>query len=187
VSSYFPAYVNLEGKKVLVVGGGKVATRKVKNLLKFTKNITIVSPKATKELETLIKKEKLKWLRRRFKPRDLKEKFLVIVAVDNVKLQKRIYELCERKGILCNSVDSPDYCNFIFPSIIKRGDMVISISTSGKVPALSRALREKLEGCIPENVEEILKELEKIRKSEEKGKERQKKLLKLARKFLKDF
>ncbi|AAC07241.1 precorrin-2 dehydrogenase/sirohydrochlorin ferrochelatase family protein [Aquifex aeolicus] len=187
MSSYFPVYLDLKDKEVLVIGGGRVATRKVKTLLEFTKNITIVSPKVTEELKNLIKEKKIKWIDRKFKPSDLKDKFLVVVAVDDIKLQKRVFNLCEKRGILCNSVDSPKYCNFIFPSIIKRGDLVISISTSGKVPALSRALREKIEECLPENIEEIMKELEIIRKSEEKGEERQKKLLRLARELLKNF
>ena len=185
--AYFPLFVDISKKNVLVVGGGNVGTRKVKNLLSFTKNITIVSPRITKELEELVRENNLKWVKRRFRPIDLKEKDIVIVAVNDLKLQKRIYGLCKKKRILCNAVDSPDYCNFIFPSLIKRGNLVIGISTSGKVPALSRALREKLEECIPENIEEIMKKLEEIRSSEKKGTERQKKLLYLARKFLQNF
>jgi len=187
VSNYFPAYVDLKGKDILVIGGGRVATRKVKKLLEFTENITVVSPEVTKELEKLIRKRKLKWIKRKFKPLDLKGRFLVIVAVDDIRLQKRVFELCEKKRILCNSVDSPKYCNFIFPSIIKKGDLLISISTSGKVPALSRVLREKIEECLPKNVENIMKKLVNVRESEEKGEERQRKLLRLARDLLKDF
>ncbi|WP_461829960.1 precorrin-2 dehydrogenase/sirohydrochlorin ferrochelatase family protein [Aquifex sp.] len=182
--AYFPVFLDLRNRKVLIVGGGKVATRKVKNLLPFTKDITVLSPKVTKELKELIDKYDLRWLRRRFRASDLRGVHLVIVAVDDIKLQKRIFRLCEKRGILCNAVDSPEFCNFIFPSIIKRGDLILALSTSGKVPALSRALREKLEECIPENIEEILKELERLRSSLPKGKERQRLLLELARKLL---
>ena len=182
--AYFPVFLDLTNRKVLIVGGGKVATRKVKNLLPFTKDITIVSPKVTKELKELIDKYDLRWQKRRFRAPDLRGIHLVIVAVDDLKLQKRIFRLCEKRGILCNAVDSPEFCNFIFPSIIKRGELILALSTSGKVPALSRALREKLEKCIPENIEEILKELETIRKSLPKGERRQKLLLELARKLL---
>lgn len=181
---FFPAFIDLKDKKVLIVGGGKVATRKVKSILNFTKNVKIVSPKITAELKSLIENENLKWVKRKFKNTDLKGIDLVIVAVDDLKLQKRIFKICEKRKILCNSVDSIEYCNFIFPSLIIKGDLVIGISTSGKVPALSRALREKIEKCIPENVDKILEKLEEIRKSEEKGKERQEKLLKLARELI---
>ncbi len=182
--AYFPVFLDLRNRKVLVVGGGKVATRKVKNLLPFTQNITIVSPKVTKELKELIDDYGLRWLRRRFRTLDLRNAGLVIVAVDDLKLQRRVFRLCEKRGILCNAVDSPEFCNFIFPSIIKRGDLILALSTSGKVPALSRALRERLEEFIPENVEEILKELESLRSSLPKGEKRQRLLLELARKLL---
>lgn len=185
--AYFPLFIDISKKNVLVVGGGKVGTRKVKNLLPFTKNITIVSPRITKELEELVRENNLKWIKRRFRPIDLKEKDIVVVAVNDLKLQKRIYELCQKKRILCNAVDSPDYCNFIFPSLIRRGNLVIGISTSGRIPALSRTLREKLDKFIPENIEEIMKKLEKVRRSEKGGTDRQKKLLYLARKFLQNL
>ncbi|GAB6066563.1 bifunctional precorrin-2 dehydrogenase/sirohydrochlorin ferrochelatase [Aquifex pyrophilus] len=182
--AYFPLFVNLKGKKVLVVGGGKVGTRKVKSLLPFGANVKVVSPKFTEELLHLGNMGKVELVKRRFKPSDLKGVDIVIVAVDNIKLQERIYRLCEKRKILCNSVDSPEFCNFIFPSVIKRGNLVIGISTSGKVPALSRALREKLESCIPEDIENILEELSRLRSSMKKGRERQKRLLREARKRL---
>ena len=183
--AYFPLFINLEGKKILVVGGGKVGTRKVKSLLPFGCSIKVVSPTFSKELLTLGKTKRIELVRRKFRPSDLKDVDIVIVAVDNLKLQERIYRLCEKRRILCNSVDSLEFCNFIFPSVIRKGDIVIGISTSGKVPALSRALREKLEKCIPKNIEEILEELSKLRSSMKKGKERQKRLLMEARKKLK--
>ncbi|NPA32476.1 MAG: bifunctional precorrin-2 dehydrogenase/sirohydrochlorin ferrochelatase [Aquificae bacterium] len=182
----FPLFVDLSKKRVLVVGGGKVATRKVKNLLPFTGNITIVSPKLTEELRDIVKSRGLKYVKRRFRSSDLKDKDVVIVAVDDERLQRRVFRLCERRKILCNAVDSPEYCNFIFPALVRRGDVVIGITTSGRVPALSRALRERLEACVPEGIEDALRRLSRIRSARKKGKERQRLLLELARKALKD-
>jgi len=108
----------------------------------------------------------------------------VIVAVDNVKLQERIYRLCERRGILCNSVDSPELCNFIFPSLVVRGELVIGISSSGKVPALSKRIREIIERCLPENIEEVLEELSRERESMKKGEERQRRITELVDRLL---
>jgi len=156
---FFPAFIDLSDKKVLVVGGGKVATRKVKNLLNFTQNITIVAPKISEELQKVAKEKGLKIKRRRFLTSDLKGKDLVIVAVDDVKLQRRIFKFCERRKILCNAVDSPEYCNFIFPSLIVKGELVIGISTSGKVPALSRRIRELIETHLPEDIDRILEDI----------------------------
>ncbi len=182
----FPAFINLEDKKVLVIGGGEVAKRKVKNLLKFTRNITVVADRVDKELLKIIKEENLKLKKRKFRMNDLKDMDLVIVAVDNIKLQERVFKECKRRKILCNSVDSPDFCTFIFPSLIVRGDVVIGISTSGKVPALSKKLREIIEKVLPENLESILEEVYALRKSMKKGKKRQEKVIKKVSELLKD-
>ncbi|MFN7066093.1 MAG: bifunctional precorrin-2 dehydrogenase/sirohydrochlorin ferrochelatase, partial [Aquificaceae bacterium] len=126
------------------MGGGLVAERKVKKLLPFEPNIKVIDPKATKEIKELHKEGKIKLVLRRVRISDIKRAFLVIAALDDVRVQKRLYEYCKRKGILCNAVDNIEYCSFIFPAIVLRGDVVIGISTSGKVPALSRSLREYL-------------------------------------------
>ncbi|WP_457600631.1 precorrin-2 dehydrogenase/sirohydrochlorin ferrochelatase family protein [Hydrogenivirga sp.] len=180
----FPAYVDLAKMEVLVVGGGRVATRKVQNLLKFTENITVVAPEITEELRGLVRERGLKLRRRKFVTTDLRGKDLVIVAVDDLRLQRRIFKLCEKRRILCNSVDSPEYCNFIFPSLIVRGEVVIGISTSGRAPALSRRLRELIERALPENLEEILKTVEGERSKGSKGEERQRRIMELVDKLL---
>ena len=180
----FPIFVDLSKKRVLVVGGGRVATRTVKSLLRFTENITVVAPKVSRELEELHREGRIRLKRRRFLSQDLKGTDVVIVAVDNVKLQERIYRLCEKRGILCNSVDSPELCNFIFPSLVVRGELVIGISSSGKVPALSKRIREIIERCLPENIEEVLEELSRERESMKKGEERQRRITELVDRLL---
>jgi len=173
----FPLFIDLSGEPVLVVGGGEVATRKVENLLPFNPRITVVSPRLTPRLQKLAREGKVRWIRRPFRSSDLKGKKLVVVAVDKPQLHRRIHRMCKKRGILCNSVDSPRYCTFIFPSIVKRGELVVGISSSGKVPALSRAVREYLEKVLPEGLGELLAELEKKRREGVKGK----RLLELAR------
>lgn len=180
----FPAYIDLSEKEVLVVGGGKVATRKVQNLLKFTRNITVVAPEVTREMKDLVKKHSLRLRRRRFLTGDLKNKDMVIVAVDDLELQKRIFNLCEKRRILCNSVDSPEFCNFIFPSLVVRGEVVIGISTSGQVPALSKRLRELIERALPEDLERILETLRLERERREKGEERQRKIVEMVEELI---
>jgi len=181
--AYFPLFVDLSDKRILVVGGGSVATRKVKNLLKFTKKVNLVSPEVTRDIKELVREGKVKWIRRRFRPSDLRGVDLVVVAVDDKKLHGRIYNLCRKKRILCNSVDSPEYCNFIFPSFIRRGELVVGVSSSGKVPALSRAVREKLENFLPPELAILLEELERKRIEGLRGKE----LLELARKKVEEL
>jgi len=180
---YFPLFVNLKDKNILVVGGGKVATHKVKKLLQFGAKITVVAPKVSNELKKLRKEGKIKIKRRRFLTGDLKNKDLIVVATDDVNLQKRIYKLCTKKRIPCNTVDVPKYCSFIFGSTIVRGNLVVAITTSGKAPALSKELRKFLERVIPEDIDKLLEELYEIRKNLPKGTKRQKLLTKLAKEY----
>ena len=172
----FPAFIDLSRKRVLVVGGGRVATRKVKNLIRFTKNIKVVAPKVREELMDIMRKEGLELRRRRFRASDLKDVDMVIVAVDKISLQERIFRMCERKGILCNSVDSPQLCNFIFPSLVVRGDVTVGISTGGRAPVLSKRLRELIEKCLPEELDRVLEEIAEERESLPRGEERRKRL-----------
>ena len=180
---YFPLFVDLTNKRILVVGGGKVATHKVKKLLQFGAQITVVAPKVSNELKKLRKEGKIKIKRRRFLTGDLKNKDLVVVATDDIKLQERIYKLCTKKRIPCNTVDVPEYCSFIFGSTIVRGELVVAITTSGKAPALSKELRKFLERVIPEDIDKLLEELYEIRKNLPKGTKRQKLLTKLAKEY----
>lgn len=174
----FPIFISLENKNVLVVGGGKVAYRKIEKLLPFSPNIFVVSKGFSKETEELLKKNKISFKKKEFEYSDLENIDIVIIAVDDINLQKSIYNYTRDKNILVNSVDSPDYCDFIFPAYIKKGDLVIGISTSGKVPGLSAKIRQFIERLLPENIEEILKELEKFRNSLPKGKKRQELIIK---------
>ncbi len=178
---YFPMFVNLEGKRVVVVGGGKVASRKVEKLLPFEPRIRVIAPKITHYIHSLAKEGKIELLKRRVRLKDLKDAFMVIVAVNDLRLQKKIYGFCVKMGIHCNAVDSPDFCTFLFPALVVRGNLVIGVSTSGKAPALSAGIREFIENRLPEGVEELLSELENLRRTVPEGKERQEKLIRLVR------
>jgi len=109
---------------------------------------------------------------------------LVIVATDSIELQKTIFLEAKTKKILCNSVDSIEYCDFIFPSYIKKEKLIISFSTSGISPALSKYLRRAIEKAIPLNIEKFLKKIKYLREKLPKGKERQKILDKLAKEYI---
>lgn len=182
----FPAFVSLKDKEILVVGGGKVATRKVEKLLPFGGKITVVAPKVEKRLKELAKKGRIKIKKRKFLTGDLRNKFLVVVAADDIDLQRRIFKLCQKRGILCNSVDSPEYCNFIFPSLVVRGDLVIGITTEGKAPALSKEVRKLIEQTLPRDIGKILETLYRERKRLKKGAKRQRYLTNLARELLRN-
>ena len=142
---YYPACLDIKGKKCVVVGGGEVAERKVNLLLKCGAEVSIVSPNLTRRLKELNSKGKIKFLKGEFKEKYLKDIFLVIGATDNCNVNFKVYESANKKNILVNIVDSPELCNFIVPSIVERGDLTIAISTGGKSPALAKKLRKELE------------------------------------------
>ncbi|OEU68324.1 MAG: siroheme synthase [Desulfobacterales bacterium PC51MH44] len=142
---YYPVNLDIRNRKCLVVGGGSVATRKVMTLLDCGANVTVVSLVATSQLQELSNNGIITLEQRPFQFSDLERKFLVIGATDNQELNQKIHTEAERLGILCNIADRPEACNFILPSIVNRGDLVIAISTSGKSPAFAKKLRKDLE------------------------------------------
>ncbi|RUM70265.1 MAG: bifunctional precorrin-2 dehydrogenase/sirohydrochlorin ferrochelatase [Sulfurovum sp.] len=172
--SFFPAYFNLKNKKILLVGGGHIALEKLEKLVEFTKNINIIAKEVSKNFETFAQKHTLSIEKRAYKLGDILPYDVVIVATNTVILHKIIYEESRTRRILVNSVDNTAYCDFIFPSYIKKGDLTISISTSGASPAMAKRLRIYIEKLIPSSIESFLKEMRGLRKTMPKGKERMK-------------
>jgi precorrin-2 dehydrogenase/sirohydrochlorin ferrochelatase len=158
--SYYPLFVNLRGKKVVVVGGGKVAERKILSLLKAGADVTVISPKITKKIENERCKGNLKLINRQYRNGDLDNAFLVIAATDcpvtNEKASKDA-------PCLLNVVDTPRLCNFIVPSTVNRGPLTIAVSTGGVSPALSRSIRRELEKEFGSEFAHYLESLRKIR------------------------
>jgi len=171
--AYFPAFIKLDNIKILIVGGGYIAHEKLSHLLDFTNDIHIISQDFSQDMLNLITKHNLCYEQRAYKKGDIKDFGIVIVAIDNIPLQDAIYKESKTyPNCLCNSVDSVDYCDFIFPSYIKKGDLTIAVSTSGASPALAKHLRIFLQNLIPNNIGEFLKQMKNYRKTMPKGKER---------------
>jgi precorrin-2 dehydrogenase / sirohydrochlorin ferrochelatase len=142
---YYPVYLNIQRQSCLVVGGGNVATRKVIMLLDCNANVTVVSPEISDTLTSLANDGLIVLKLRNYQVSDIEDVFLVIGATNNAALNRTIHEDAGKRGKLCNIVDQPDLCNFILPSIVHRGDLIIAVSTSGKSPAFARELRKQLE------------------------------------------
>ncbi len=172
--AYFPMLIDMTNLKVLVVGGGTIATEKLEKLIEFTTNITIISIKVEERAKELIEKYGLTLEKRAYIRGDIDGFDIVIVATDTIELHKAIYEESRDSKTLINSVDDTQYCDFIFPSYIKRDDLTIAFSTGGASPAFAKELRQYIEKIIPQNVGEFLKEMKALRKSMPKGKERMK-------------
>ncbi len=161
---YYPAYLDIQKRKCLVVGGGPVGTRKVKMLLKCGASVTVISPVVSQQLKNLADSGAITLHGRSYRSADLAGIFLVIGATDDEKLNRQISEDANRLNLLCNIADRPQDCNFILPSIVRRGDLTISISTSGKSPALAKKLRKSLEDQFGEEYAVFLQLIGAIRK-----------------------
>jgi precorrin-2 dehydrogenase/sirohydrochlorin ferrochelatase len=182
--TFFPAFIKLDDKKILLIGGGNIAGEKLEKLLDFTKKITVIAPEISDSVQTMIEKNGLTVHRRRYRPEDIEGHFVVIVAVDDLSLQKEIYETCQMRHTLCNSVDSVDYCDFIFPSYTKKGSLTVAFSTSGISPSVAKYLRRAIETVIPDSIADFLEEMKQLRASLPKGKERMKLLDEKARIYI---
>ncbi len=155
----------MEDKFVVVIGGGKVAERKILTLLDKGAKIKVISPELTPKLRELAELKHIIWENREYQKGDLKGAFLVIGATNNPLVQEQVFQEAEELGIPCNVVDKPEFCSFIVPSTIQRGDLTIAISTSGASPAVARRIRETLEEIFGQEYESYLKLMRKIREA----------------------
>lgn len=162
-NSFYPVMLNLKGKKCTVVGGGKIALRKIKGLVEGGARVKVVSPKLTPELEQIKKEGKITHVCRQYRKEDVENSFLVIGATQKRKVNEKIATEAKEKGSLVNIVDSPFLCNFFVPSFLKRGRLTISISTEGASPFLSKKVGEELERIYGEEYETFLDWMEQIR------------------------
>lgn len=185
--SYFPAFLKLDNKKILIVGGGYIAYEKLEHLLDFTSDISIIALELSADMKRVIEEKGLNFEKRGYEKGDIKDFAVVIVAVDDIPLQAQIFAESKNYNCLCNSVDSVDYCDFIFPSYIKKDDLTIAVSTSGASPAVAKHLRKYLQELIPSSIGEFLQEMKDLRKSLPKGKERMKMLDKKAEDYIKTW
>ena len=151
--AYFPFFVDLEGRNGLIIGGGSIALHKAEKMLGFGARITTVAPEICSGFQ---KYPEIKILKRKFLPDDLENMSFVIAATDNRELNRSISELCRKRGIPVNAVDDKELCSFIFPSLVKRGDLTIGISTSGASPAAAVFLKEKINSLLPDDFDKIL-------------------------------
>ena len=146
MTRYYPVYLNLTGKRCVVIGAGVVAERKVMHLLASDADVTLISPTATDEIEKLTAEGKVRWHQRAYQKGDLAGATLAIAATDDEPVNRQVHTEAERENTLLNVVDVTPLCGFIAPSVVERGPVTVAISTSGSSPALARKLRELMNG-----------------------------------------
>ena len=185
--SYFPAFIKLDNKKILIVGGGQIAYEKLDHLLDFTHDIKVIALELSEQMQVRMDQENLVYEKRAYEAGDIADFAVVVVAVDDIPLQAAVFKESKSYHCLCNAVDSVDYCDFIFPSYIKKDDLTIAVSTSGASPAMAKHLRRFLERVIPDGIGDFLKEMKQLRSTLPKGKERMKMLDEKAEDYIKNW
>ena len=143
--SFYPICLDLEARPCVVVGGGRVAERKVMGLLFSKAQVSVISPVLTEKLQLQHADGNIEWIDREYRQGDLVQAFLVIAATDDEETQKQVYEEAKANNLLLNVADVPHRCNFILPATARQGDLAISVSTAGKSPSLARKIRMELE------------------------------------------
>jgi uroporphyrin-III C-methyltransferase / precorrin-2 dehydrogenase / sirohydrochlorin ferrochelatase len=143
--SLFPIFVKLQGRLVVVIGGGVVAEGKISGLLTAGARVRVVAPQVTQQIASWVEQQKIEWRAKFFDPSDLDGAFLVIAATSASGVNEAVYREAGSRGILCNAVDDIDHCHFYYGSVVQRGDLQIAISTNGRSPALAQRLRRELD------------------------------------------
>jgi siroheme synthase-like protein len=143
--SYYPIFLNLSGQRCLMVGGGTVAERKVTGLLEAGASITVVSPELTPVLKDLAQEKKIRHFMRDYRKGDLSGYRLAFVATDDAQVNRSVYEEAQESNVFMNAADDPAHCDFILPSVLRRGELQVAVSSGASSPALSRSIREELE------------------------------------------
>lgn len=174
---YYPAFIDLRNKSVVVIGGGSVAERKVRSLIKAGAHVRVISPEVTNGLAKLRDREVLKHTKRTYTRGDLSKAFIVIAATSSPEVNKKI---ADEADCLVNVINIPSEGNFIVPSLVRQGALTIAISTEGASPAISKAIRKEIEGLYGKEYGHYLKFVEKVRQktlTEIKDTRRRKKIL----------
>ncbi|TRX35360.1 bifunctional precorrin-2 dehydrogenase/sirohydrochlorin ferrochelatase [Flavobacterium sp. ZT3R18] len=164
----YPIFLKLHNINVLIVGGGNVGLEKLSFMLKSSPNanVEVVAPKFLPELEALVEKHpSVKLTQAKFKKKMLKKRSMVIACTDDLKVNKRVYDLSRKRYLICNIADTPDLCDYYLGGIVTKGNVKIAISTNGKSPTTAKRLREFFEEVIPEDIHEMVGSLNEYRKT----------------------
>src|ERR1019366_839486 len=162
--SLFPIFLKLTGRLAIVIGAGNLAESKIESLQAANASVTVIAPKASARIVAIAESGEVVWHKREYAAGDLAGQFLVVAATDNPAVNRAVFAEAEAAGILINAVDDPPFCDFYFPSVVRRGDLQIAISTAGASPALAQRLRKEINALLPLDTGDWLAELGNLRR-----------------------
>ncbi len=160
---YYPIFLELRGRRCLVVGGGSVAEQKVRGLLAADADVTVVSPELAPRLQQRLAQREIRHVAREYRTGDVTGFSLVMVATDDGAVNALVAQDARRAGIWVNASDDPPNCDFILPSVIRKGEVVVAASTGGASPALARRIREDLNAFFAEDYGPLAELLSEVR------------------------
>lgn len=161
---YYPIFVEMKDRPCVVVGGGVVAERKVETLLKAGAAVTVISPSLIRPLQSRVAAGNVRYIEREYRPGDLVGYEMAFVATDDKKVNPVVAQEARERGVWINAADDPSHCDFILPSVLQRGDLVVAVATGGSSPALSRAIREELESYFTKDYAELTEVAAEVRR-----------------------
>jgi precorrin-2 dehydrogenase/sirohydrochlorin ferrochelatase len=162
--SLFPIFLKLTGRSCVVIGAGNLAESKIESLQAANARVTVIAPAANERIIAMADSGEIVWHQREYAAGDVAGNFLVIAATDNPAVNRAVFAEAEAAGILINAVDDPPFCDFYFPSVVRRGDLQIAISTAGHSPALAQRLRKEINALLPLDTGDWLAELGNLRR-----------------------
>jgi len=162
--SYYPIFLDMDNRRCVVIGGGAVAERKVLGLLEAKAVVTVISPAVTKGLESLLIQGAIRHVARKYETGDLDDHDIAFVATDDGEINNAVFREARSRRVWVNSADDPEHCDFILPSVLRRGDLTVAVSTGGATPALARAIREELENYFTADYERLVEVLAETRR-----------------------
>ena len=160
----FPIFLKLTGRRAVVIGAGTIAASKIVSLRDAGALVTVIAPEALPEIEELAAAGEIEWLKRPYQTNDLDGAFIAVAGTATPEVNRAVFAEAQASEILCNAVDDPPFCDFYFPSVVKRGDLQIAISTAGESPALAMRLRKEINAALPADGGEWLMELGRLRR-----------------------
>jgi precorrin-2 dehydrogenase / sirohydrochlorin ferrochelatase len=160
----FPIFLKLAARPCIVIGAGNLAESKIDSLRAAHAVVTVIAPVASARIVDLAAGGEIAWKHREYVAGDLTGYFLAVAATNEPAVNRAVYKEATEKNVLCNAVDDPPFCDFYFPSVVRRGDLQIAISTSGASPALAQRLRKEINAQLPPDVGNWVTDLGNLRR-----------------------